>query len=120
MGVLKEHLKFDKGNVGYLKVMTDKFLHRDYWSQVDEIVEDYARVHPVEMEIVARSNIQKQEQAFTKWGEGKGNSEIRLGLSMPVMLLRSLETFDPEIFTNHNKKIKFGQRFKGLCTYAGK
>ncbi len=117
---LKEHLQFNNGNIGYLKVLADKFIHNDYWSQIDEIVADYVKVHPLEMEIVARTNIQRQQQALTKWGEGKGKSELRLGLSMPVQLLRTLEAYDPDLLINHHKKEKFGKRFKGLCLYAGK
>jgi hypothetical protein len=121
---LTEHLKFnDKtGEVRMLKILTEGFSHQDYWSQVEELVQDYTKVHPMEMEIVVRQNEQKKAGAFTKWGEAKGDSrsEIKLGLSMPLMLMALLESYDPEILTDHKKSHLFRQKYKGLCTYAGK
>lgn len=105
-----------------LKILSDKFVSQDYWSRVEEIIQDFARVHPLEMEITVRQNDLKKVGAYTKWGEAKGDSrsELRLGLSMPLLLMKTLEEFDPEIFTNPRKNHKFGQRYKGLATYAGK
>jgi len=122
MSGLTEHLKFSENKVDMLKVLTNKFVSQEYWARVEEIVQDYTRVHPIEMEITVRQNRLKQIGAFTKWGESKekGGSEIRLGMSMPLLLIKTLEEFDPEILTNPRKKQKFGQRYKGLCTYAGK
>jgi len=124
MSGLTEHLKFnDKtGEVRMLKVYADNFLHKDYWSRVEELVQDYAKVHPLEMELTVRQNDMKKAGSFTKWGDAKGDSrsEIKLGLSMPLMLMKLLESFDPEIFTDHKKSHLFRQRYKGLCTYAGK
>lgn len=117
---LKEHLKLSTPQeLKLLKVESDKFIHDDLWSRVDEIIMDYAKVHPIEMEIIVRENALIAASQFNKHGvsKEKGGSELRHHVRMPVALFRVLEAFCPELFSDRRNYHKFMKRYKGLRAY---
>lgn len=119
--MLNEHLKLSTEDT--LRIQTvdlNSFAHLDFWSKVDEIIEDYTKIHPMEMEIIVRQNKQIAEGQFHKHGaQQKGsNTELRHRLRMPADLMTLLSTFAPELFETKVNYHKFMKRYKGLCAYA--
>ena len=122
--VLNEHLKINKDGIleGLYTIDTQKgsFTHLDIWDKVDQIVEEYTRLHPQEMEIIVRENILISANNFNKFGSSTKDGKIELHghRRFPVGLLRTLETFAPELFDNKKNYHKLQKRFKGLCAYG--
>lgn len=121
MDGLKEHLKLTTPKeLKILTLNTDKFVHNDFWSRIDEIVADYTKIHPLEMEIIVRENAEIAANQFNKHGltKEKGTKgELRHHMRIPADLMTTLTLFCPELFWEPKNYHKFMKRYKGLCAY---
>lgn len=119
---LNEHYKLDeKGNLEGLFTLDVKeghFDHKDMWDRIDQIIYEYYKLHPIEMELIMKENREIASNQFRKWGESKKDGiELRLHMRLPISLLRSLETFCPELFEDRKNYHKFCERYKSLRAY---
>lgn len=119
-----EHLDVDKRGYlrGLYKVDGSKAMGvgiHNYWGRIEEIIEDYTRLHPKEMMECLRHAAVSREMAFNAYGLNKEdkNSELRNGISIPNGLLIAIMTFDPEFLENKSNKLtQFRKRFSGFNT----
>ncbi len=121
MSELNEHLKLStEKELKILKVETDKFAHKDFWSRIDEIIGDYAKIHPLEMEILVRQNAKLAANQYNKHGltkEKGSKGEMRHHLRIPPNLMAILTNFAPELFERRENYHKFMNRYKGFRAY---
>ena len=118
-----EHLALDKGgNLRGLykvnsKAATGVGTH-DYWGKIEHIIEEYVRIHPLEMQETLEYNKRQKSSSINEFGSDK-NKYMRRTIGVPNGLLIAIMTFDPEFLENGgNKLLKFCKRFPGLSSVA--
>lgn len=91
----------------------------DYWGRIEEIIQDYTRLHPREVTECLEHASRQRDMAYNFYGlntEDK-QSTLRNGISIPNGLIIAIMTFDPEFLENQGKKLtEFRRRFPGFNT----
>jgi len=112
----EEHLDVDQqGNLkGLWDIDVKKVTGGDLWDKVQNLVEAYAKVHSMEVEIIIRENAELTETRKNALASTEGGSRLRWGGNLPVGLMFKLELLEPELFTNKKLYHKFLKKYKGF------
>ncbi len=111
---MEEHLDIKDGNFNGLWAIKGEYATgADMWEKITNIIEAYAKLHPLEMELQVRANAKRTTEQLNQYGSNH-TKNIRLGLSMPVGLMFSIQSVYPEVFENDKLLTKFMKKFKGL------
>ena len=111
---MEEHLNIQDGVFkGLWAVKGEYATGADMWDKIENIISAYAKLHPIEMELQVRSNIERTKEQLNDYGSNR-NKNIRYGLSMPVGLMFSIQRIYPEIFEDQKLLTHFMKKFKGL------
>lgn len=118
-----EHLRLDQGGnlKGLYKIDASKVTgigNHDYWGKIEHIIEEYVRLHPIEMQEAIDHNKMQKASSINEFGSDK-TKQMRRTIGIPNGLLIAIMTFDPEFLENGgNKLLKFCKRFPGLSAVA--
>lgn len=118
-----EHLNVNKEGelLGLYTIDVDKgsFTHDDMWSRIDEIIYEYYKLHPIEMEVIMKENRTIADHQLRNHGQSMkdGALELHHHIRMPVGLLKVLEYYCPELFESKSYYAKFCKRYKALRAY---
>lgn len=114
MDTTQEHLDIEDGNFkGLWNINPFAAKGADMWQRMDEIINAYTKLHPVEMELQVRANAVRVKTQLNDLGTTESKS-IRYGASIPTGLMLKLQTIYPEVFTERNLFNQFLKRYKGL------
>lgn len=80
---------------------------------IDQLIEDYTKVHPKEMHELLHENKSIREAMKDQYGSS-GNG-LRWGFRLPPALVRVIERRFPNFFVDRNAIHKFMERHKELC-----
>lgn len=119
-----EHLDVaEDGRVkGYYKVDASEARGigtHDYWGRIEQIIQEYTRLHPIEITDCLKHASMSRDAAYNAYGlniEDK-QSTMRNGIAIPNGLIIAIMTFDPEFLENKGQKLnEFRRRFPGFNT----
>lgn len=111
-----EHLEIKNGQIkGLYMIDPTKVNKKEFWQNIDDIVGDYAKIHPDEMTMLVYENKAIADQRLKNTGASKSGS-IRWGASIPAALMFKLEAFEPMLFTDKSLFHKFLKKYKGFRT----
>jgi len=111
---MEEHLHIEDGKFKGLWNINPENARGDYWTRVQEIIEAYTKLHPIEMELQVRANAKQSAIHNSNHGFSKEKT-LQWGVSMPIGLMLKLQAVAPEIFENRNLFAAFKRKYKGLC-----
>lgn len=112
-----EHLNLDKQGkiLGLWDFDAKNAKGVDLWDKIQSVVETYAKIHSMEIEIMVRQNAeitQTRKNALSITEEG-GN-RIRWGCNLPHGLMFKLEQLEPMLFSDKKLYHKFLKKYKGF------
>lgn len=112
-----EHLNLDKKGdlLGLWDIDVKKATGLDMWDKIQSVIEAYAKVHSLEMEILVRQNLElsrtrKNSMALTE----EGGNRLRWGMNIPHGLMFKLELLEPMLFSDKKLYHKFLKKYKGF------
>jgi len=110
----------DKGNLkGLYSLSGEKArnLHgaKNYWEGVDQIIREYAQVHPQEIKEQRIENQLTKDNNFNEYGSNQSGS-FRQALELPVGLYNVLWEYDDQIFNNKKTLHTFMKRYPIFTT----
>lgn len=112
----EHHLYNPDGSLRGLYVVKEGTTHKlSIWDRIEEAIQDYAKIHPNEMQLQVIQNSYVRAGARNDFSAAKEKS-LRWGASLPVGLMFRLQAIDPELFEDPLKFTKFIKRYKGLAT----
>lgn len=111
-----EHLNLDKkGKILGLWDIDTSELTGARWDKVQQVIEAYAKVHRLEMELLVRENAEISEsQANTFGSANNGGNRLRWGANIPPGLMFKLEQAEPLLFSDKAIFHTFLKKYKGL------
>ncbi len=111
---MEEHWKLRDGNFeGLYKINPEYAKGVDMWAKLDEIINAYVNLHPIEMELQVRANAERIKTQFNDYGSN-ASKNIRFGASIPAGLMFMINQVYPEVFTDNKLFHKFLKRYKGF------
>ena len=110
-----EHINLDeKGKVlGLWDIVTDK-LTGERWDKIQAVIEAYATVHKLEMEILVRENAEIMNSRANELALAGGGNRLRWGANIPPGLMFKLEQIEPMLFADKTLFHKFLKKYKGF------
>jgi hypothetical protein len=110
-----EHLRFGKdGKLAGLYALNLDNLTGDIWTKIDQIIHEYARIHPNEMKLLVIENKIISSNRINETASNKSKS-IRWGASIPVALMFKLQLAVPELLENKAIFHQFLKKYKGFA-----
>lgn len=112
----EQHLDIDKeGNLkGLWNIDVKKVTGGSIWDKIQTVVEAYAKIHSLEIEITIRENAKLTDTRKNDLASTEGGSRLRWGVNIPAGLLFKLELVEPELFTDKKLYHKFLKKYKGF------
>lgn len=118
MNIHTEHLNIDKDGkiLGLLKINSELVVGVDVWQKIDRAITEYARLHPIEVEITVRENGKISDSRLNDFASTKnnGSGRLRWGCNIPAALMFLLEQIEPNLFTEKSLYHKFLNKYKGF------
>lgn len=113
----EEHWVLDKkGEISGLYVVdVTGMVDTDSWNAIHQVVVDYSKIHPIEMEAQLIQNEMIRKTNKSKTGSNTSKT-MRWGLSIPVGLYFKLQMVMPDLFDDSRKLRQFMKKYKGLTT----
>ncbi len=114
----KEHLNIgEDGKLkGLYRLDTSKVKGIDIWAKLDQVINDYAKIHKWEMIECVTANAATMKTMLREDGRtGRRDlANLRYGCDIPVALMFKLEQVEPELFSNKKLFHKFLNKYKGF------
>jgi len=112
----EQHLDIDKqGNLkGLWNIDVKKVVGGDRWDKIQTVIEAYAKVHSLEVEIMIRENAELTETRKNALATVEGDSRLRWGANLPAGLMFKLEQLEPMLFSDKALYHKFLKKYKGF------
>jgi hypothetical protein len=112
--IAEEHWNTDaEGNLqGLYLIDHEQASGLDLWAKLDEIVKEYAKLHPEEMRIHLLETSQARSEINGDLAQSKKG--LRWGLSLPPGLYFSIMAFEPAIFEERELYHQLLKRYPGF------
>jgi hypothetical protein len=117
----QEHWVLDnKGNLKGLYALSgqkalDVYGKRDLWQAVDQIVRQYAQIHPNEIKEQRIENQLTRDNTFNEYASNQTGT-FRQALEIPVGLFNVLFEYESTLFTNKKTLHEFMKRYPIFTT----